>query len=375
MSDSEQQSSIRGRVTSIDALRGFDMLWIIGAGLVFQALGEETNIRLFNFLLPHFDHMPWEGFHLWELIAPLFLFVVGAVLPFSLARRRERGENLGKLHLHIVKRTVVLIALGMVYNGLLCFDFEQMRWPGVLQQIAIGYFFAALLVVNTRWQTQALVAGAVLLSYWAAIMFIPVPGYGAGVITMEGCLPAYLDKLLIPGEFYYTGGYTQYGDNEGFMSVYSAIAVVLLGALAGHWLRSNRSDGRKTAGLAVAGVVSLIAGYAWGQSLPIIETIWTSSFVLFAVGWSLLLLALFYWVIDIKGYKKWAFFFIVIGMNPILIYVLQEFVNFDGIAAFFVQGIAEHTGMFKVPILMFSSLMAKWLFLWFLYRHKIFFKI
>ena len=346
------------------------MFWIVGGAALFKALGKETDIGLFKFLLPQFDHVPWVGFHFWELIAPLFLFVVGAVLPFSVLQRRERGESLSNIHLHIVKRTMVLILLGFIYNGLLRFNFEQMRWAGVLQQIGIGYFFAAILVVNTRWRTQAIAAGAVLISCWAAVTFIPVPGYGAGVITPEGNVAGYLDRLWLPGILYYG-----HGDNEGFMSVFSAIGVVLLGALAGHWLRSNRSAGRKTAGLAAAGLVSLIAGYVWGQSFPIIETIWTSSFVLFAVGWSLLLLTLFYWVIDVKGCKKLAFFFIVIGMNPILIYFIQKFVNFNGIANFFVLGVAKYTGMFRVPVLAFGAVMARWVFLYFLYRHKIFFKV
>jgi predicted acyltransferase len=136
-----------------------------------------------------------------------------------------------------------------------------------------------------------------------------------------------------------------------------------------------QSGNRKAAGLAIAGIVSLLVGLLWSLNFPIIKIIWTSSYVLVAGGLSLLLLALFYWIIDVKGYSKWAFFFIVIGMNPITIYFLQEFVDFDGIAKFFFLGIAEHVGLFGPLILLFGVLLAKWLFLWFLHRHRIFFKV
>jgi len=199
------------------------------------------------------------------------------------------------------------------------------------------------------------------------MMLIPVPNYGAGDLTMEGCLSSYIDQQLIPGQLYYG-----YGDNEGLISTLPAICTVLLGALAGHWLRSNRSGNRKAAGLAIAGIVSLLVGLLWSLVFPIIKIIWTSSYVLFSGGWCLLLLALFYWIIDVKGYRKWAFVFIVIGMNPITIYFLQRFVDFDGIAEFFFLGVAEHAVLFKPLILPIGVLLVKWLF--FLYRHRIFFK-
>ena len=264
----------------------------------------------------------------------------------------------------------MLILLGLVLNGLLRFDWPGMRWPGVLQRIGLCYFFAAILVVHTKWRTQAIAVAAILLLYWAVMMLIPVPGFGRGVLTPEGCLSSYIDQQLIPGQLYYG-----YGDNEGLISTLPAVCTVLLGVLAGHWLASQRGGGRKVIGLAVAGLVCLITGYVWGLFFPIIKIIWTSSYVLYAGGWSLLLLALFYWVIDVKSYKKWAIFFVVIGMNPITIYCLQGFVSFEGIAEFFLFGVSEHASLFKPLVLPFGTLLAKWLFLWFLYRHKIFFKL
>ncbi len=366
----DRQDLVGRRLVSVDALRGFDMFWIIGGGTLFANLAKVYSHPVTDTIQQQLHHVKWDGFHFEDLIFPLFLFIVGVVLPFSITRRVERGQSRSALYLHILKRSVVLILLGLIMNGLLRFDWAQMRWPGVLQRIGLCYFFAAIIVMHTKWRTQAIIIAVVLILYWIAMMLIPVPNFGAGNLTMEGCLSSYIDQQLIPGELYYG-----YGDNEGLISTLPAICTVLLGTLAGHWLRSMQSGNRKAAGLAIAGVVSLLVGSLWGMVFPVIKIIWTSSYVLVAGGLSLLLLALFYWIIDVKGYNKWAFFFIVIGMNPITIYFLQGFVDFDGIAKFFFLGVAGHVGLFGPLILPFGVLLAKWLFLWFLYRHRIFFKV
>ena len=365
----EQQDLIGRRLASVDALRGFDMFWIIGGGSLFAKIAEVYSHPVTDTIQHQMHHVVWEGFHFEDLIFPLFLFIMGVVLPFSLSRRIERGQSRPILLLHILKRSAVIILLGLILNGLLQLDWAQMRWPGVLQRIGLCYFFAAVIVLLTKWRTQAIIVAAVLILYWIATMLIPVPNYGAGNLTMEGCLSSYIDQQLIPGVLYYV-----HGDNEGIISTFPAICSVLLGSLAGHWLLSGRSGNRKAAGLAVAGIVILLIGLLWGLVFPIIKIIWTSSYTLVAGGLSLLLLALFYWIIDVKGFKKWAFFFIVIGMNPITIYCLDGFVNFDQIAEFFLMGVAGHAELFKPLILPFGVLAAKWLLLWFLYRHRVFFK-
>ena len=372
-SEKEKQQLLKGRLVSIDALRGFDMFWIIGGGAVFSSLHKIFDNPITAFTTNQLEHAEWQGFHFEDLIFPLFLFVVGAVLPFSVLRRIERGQSRTSVYLHILKRTAILILLGLILNGLLRFNWPQMRWPGVLQRIGLCYFFAALLVMNTKWHTQAIVAAAILLLYWAASTLIPVPGFGPGVITPEGCLSSYIDQHLLPGKIYEQ--YYGYGDNEGIISTFPAICTTLLGALTGHWLRSRHSGNRKSVALALAGLLSLLTGYLWGMSFPVIKNIWTSSYVLVSAGYSLLLLALFYWVIDVKGYRKWAFFFIVIGTNPITIYVLQWIVNFDDVAAYFIQGIAGLAGSAELLLLALGALILKWLFLLFLYRHRIFLKV
>jgi predicted acyltransferase len=370
VSETSQPTLPSERIVSIDALRGFDMFWIIGGGEVFSSLARIWEHPVTEKIQEQLEHVEWQGFRFEDLIFPLFLFIMGVVLPFSISRRRQRGQSLVAIYVHIIKRSVLLILLGLIYNDLLRFEWSQMRWPGVLQRIGLCYFFAAILVVHTKWRTQIIVIAVTLILYWAAMALVPVPGFGAGVMTAEGCLSSYIDQQLIPGKLYYG-----YGDNEGLISTLPAICTVLLGVLAGHWLRSDRPGSQKAAVLAVAGLACTAVGYLWGLVFPIIKIIWTSSYVLYSGGWCLMLLALFYWIIDVKGYRKWALFFIVIGMNPITIYFFERFVGFEEIAGFFLSGLAEHVGQIAPLILPLGALAVKWMFLWFLYRHRIFFKV
>ncbi|MHB9070819.1 MAG: acyltransferase family protein [Sedimentisphaerales bacterium] len=370
MENCQTQDIIKNRLASVDALRGFTMFWISYGVVIFIEFFSVFKNPVVDAIRVQLSHVAWEGFRFYDLIFPMFLFLVGVVLPFSLARRVERGDSRSKLLLHIIRRTVILVFLGLMLNGLMKFDFAQMRWPGVLQRIGICYFFASLIVMYTGWRIQGVITVSILVLYWLMLTFVPVPGYGAGVITPEGCLSSFIDQLLIPGKLYYG-----YGDNEGLISTLPAVSTVLIGVLAGYWLRSSYSCSRKTVGLALAGIVFLTVGYLWGFSFPIIKNIWTSTYVLVAGGWSLLMLALFYWVIDVKGYKKWAFFFMVIGMNPIAAYVLVRIVDFQHTADIFVMGMANQFGEFKPAFLAFSVVMLVWLLLFFLYRKKIFFKV
>lgn len=363
--DKRSHGTSGDRLASIDALRGFDMFWITGGGVVLASTVKVWENPVTRTVREQLEHVSWEGFHFEDLIYPLFLFIIGVVLPFSLARRREQGQKYRRLYLHILRRSLVLVLLGSIPRGVLSFS----RWPflgGVLEHIGLCYFFASLLVMHTRWRTRAIIVPAFLVLYWLALILIPVPGHGSGVLTEEGSLGSYIDRFFISGNLW----------NEGPTSVLSGIAIILWGSLAGEWLRSNRPGNRKAAGLALAGAASLILGYLWGFSLPMIKRIlWTSSYVTFACGWSMLLLATFYWVIDVKKYRKWAFFFMVIGMNAITIYFLQQIVDFNEIANLLFRGIAEHAGMLMPLVLPIGVVTLKWLFLWFLYRHKIFFKL
>jgi predicted acyltransferase len=368
----QPQTFIQKRIASIDALRGFDMFWIAGGESIIHAIYKVWPGSATKALDAQFEHMPWAGFHFYDLIFPLFLFMVGVVLPFSLTRRMEEGADRKHLYRHIVQRFVLLFIFGLIYNGALDFNLQTLRIPGVLQRIAICYFISALVVMNTKIRGQAIVAGSILIVYWLIMKLVPVPGIGAGVITPEGNLAGYLDRLIIPFRFCcYT-----FGDNEGLLSTLPAISTCLLGVLAGHWLRSGKyTPNQKVLGLAAAGVASLFVAWVWNFNFPIIKNIWSSSFVLCAGGWSLLLLALFYWIIDVHGYQRWSFFFKVIGMNSITMYLANRIIDFESITKFFIKGILPIFGMLQPLVWSCSVIFTVWLFIYFLYRQKIFLRV
>jgi predicted acyltransferase len=357
------------RITSIDALRGFTMIWIIGAEEVIQSVFKVRPGNFTRTLAVNMTHAKWEGYYFYDLVFPLFLFLVGILIPFTILKRLEAGVHKTQLYKHITKRTLVLIFLGLVNYGLLRFDWPAMRWSSVLGRIGLCYFFASLLVMHTSWRMQAVITVSILVLYYFAVMFIPVPGHGAGVLTPEGCLTTYLDQKIIPG----TLGMGIY-DRQGVLSTFTALATTLIGVLTGFWLGSNRSPQRKTIGLLYAGLLSLAAGWLWGQFFFISRNVWTSSFVLYSAGWSFFLLALFYWIIDVQGYKKWTFFLIVIGMNAITIWVGQRLIDFEFTAKALFLGFSGTLGVIQPVFMAFAVFMLKWLFLWFLYKRKIFLK-
>ena len=372
--DREQKDSAVTRVTSIDALRGFTMFWIIGGGAIFRNLDGVFTHPVTAFLSKQLTHVKWLGFHFEDLIMPLFIFIVGIAVPFSISNRLQRGQSRRRVYFHIIKRTAVLYLLGvMLGSGGLHFNWPEMDWVGILQRIAVCYFFAAILVMHTKWQAQAIAAGVILLLYWAALALVPVPGHGAGVITPEGCLPAYIDQQFLPGKIH--EAFYGYGDSNGILPTLASISTVLLGVLTSHWLRSRRPGRQKVTGLVLAGLMSLSVGYAWGQVFPIIRLLWTSSMVLFAAGLSLLLLALFYWLIDVRGYKKWAFGFVVIGMNAITVFTASRIFPAHRIGRVFVGGLSKWGGEWNGLMNAVAGLTVIWLVLWWMYRKKIFIKI
>lgn len=363
---------VQKRIASIDALRGFDMFWIAGGEGIIHAFYKIWPNGFTHELHDQFEHMPWAGFHFYDLIFPLFVFVVGAVLPFSLTRRKEEGADRKHLYRHIIQRFLILFLFGLVYNRLLDFNIHNLRIPGVLQRIAIAYLFAGLVVMWFGVRGQAIVAGGILIAYWLVIKLVPFPGFPAGTLTAQHNLAGYLDNLIIPFKFCCYPG----GDNEGLLSSFTPISTCLMGVMAGHWLRSAKfSPTQKAQGLAAAGLVSLFVAWLWSFNFPIIKNVWTSTFVLCAGGWSLLLLALFYWIIDVKGWQRWSFFFKVIGMNAITIYLVDRFFNFGLITNVFIHGLLPLFGALQPLVWSCSVVFTMWLFLYFLYRQKIFLRV
>lgn len=365
-----------GRILSIDALRGFDMLMIVGVDRLVLAWSQWSGTPRASAIAEQFEHVEWEGFRFYDLIFPLFLFLVGAVLPFSMGKLEGQGR--GAAYRRVARRVVLLFALGLLCNNVLQFDWDDLRVAGVLQRIAVCYGAAAVIVLNASARGQLVATSAILLGYWAMLAGIAPPGGEPGDFSREGNLAGWVDRHYLPGKI--LEPYYGYGDNEGLLSTIPAVATTLLGALAGAWLRSARGPWQKAAGLAASGAASLALGTAWGSWFPVIKNLWTSSFVLVAGGWSLLLLALFYTAIDAIGWRRWAFPLVVVGVNAITIYVVPRFLDFDRLSRFFLGGVYELSdrwiaGDFTPVASAIGVLIAKWLFLYYLYRRRIFLRV
>jgi predicted acyltransferase len=359
------------RLLSIDALRGFDMFWVIGGVAISEAAAEVTGWETLVWLARQWQHADWHGFTLADLVFPLFLFLAGAAMPFSFAKRLERGDSKIELYRHIVVRALLLVLLGLIYNGLLKFDWESMRYASVLAHIGAAYLFAALIVLNTRWTAQLAWAALLLIAYWAALKLVPVPGFGAGDLAPGHTLTDYLDRLLMPGKLLY-------GDRDpaGILSTVPAIGTALIGAVTGRLLKSDRLGSHaKTIAMVAGGTVCFGLAYLWHGDFPINKNLWSSSFVLLCAGWSLALLALFYLVIDVWRLRAWSLLFVVIGSNSILIYLARRFVAFGYTTHFLFDGVLRTTGPLQPLLWAIAVVLVEWLLLLFLYRKRIFLRV
>lgn len=381
----EQTNGLRKkpeRLMSLDALRGFDMFWIIGGGALFEALSKLTNWTALNWWANQLQHVQWEGFNFEDLIFPMFLFVSGVTVPFSINKRLQLGHSRTQIYKHAFIRLVLLIVLGFLLAnwGIQSLDFSNYRYTHVLMRIGIGCFFATLIFLNTKIRGQIIWAVSLLLVYWALLKLIPVPGYGAGVMTPEGNFAGYVDRLLLPGKFF-QWYFPEYLDPEGLLGHISGVAMGLLGVLTGQFLikeDKNFNGLKKALYIGAAGILFLGIGLVWDIAFPIIKKIWTSSFVVFAAGWSLILLSIFYLIIDVWKLKKWSFFFIVIGSNSIFIYVCQSGVlDLRKMSEFFFNGFIKYPldTSAQAVIASIAYLLVSWLFLYFMYKRKIFFKV
>lgn len=357
------------RLVSLDALRGFDMFWITGGTAILLGLGKVIQRPFFDKFLDQFEHVPWQGLHFYDLIWPLFMFIMGAAIPLGVERRRARGQTDRTLLLHATWRAVVMFCLGTVTQGnLLLFDWSKFRpCYSVLHGLAAGYLLATIITLKVKAHWHAATIAALLLVYWAVVMLIPVPGVGAGVLTPEGNLPTYVDQLIL--------GHLHYGPNTWFLSYMGFGASVMLGVLAGQMLMSDATPMNKFYRLLVAGAVSLVGGIVWSFSFPVIKLMWTSSFVLIAGGISFMALALFYWIIDVRGHKKWAFGFIVIGMNSIAVYVATGIFDFRHVSNIFVGHLLPLIGRWADLVEASAAFAVVWLILYWMYRKKEFIRI
>ncbi|MFO1092052.1 MAG: DUF5009 domain-containing protein [Planctomycetaceae bacterium] len=359
------------RLVSLDALRGFDMFWIMGAERIVHEAAKLTDWPWLDWLSDQLHHPEWHGFKFYDLIFPLFLFMAGASMPFSFDKRLARGDSKGRVALHVVIRGLVLVLLGAIYNGLLSFQWPDTRLPSVLGRIGLAYLFAGLIALNTGWRGRLVWFAGLLIGYWAALKFVPVPGFGAGDLEPGHTLTDYIDRTLIPGKLY-----KEVRDPEGLFATIPAIGTALAGAMTGQFLKdSQRSGYFKTAAMAVVGAICLALAHFWDRDFPINKNLWSSSFVLHCAGWSLLFLSLFYLVIDVWRLRRWAFFFVVIGMNSILIYMLPKFIDFKFMLERLLGGALPHTGAYAPLLGAVAVLALKWLLLYFLYRKRVFLRV
>ncbi|HEV3470212.1 MAG TPA: DUF5009 domain-containing protein [Pyrinomonadaceae bacterium] len=298
-----------GRMASLDVFRGITI-----AGMILV-----NNPGSWGAIYSPFAHAEWHGWTPTDLVFPFFLFIVGVSITLALGRRAEGGGPRRALYLKILRRSAIIFGLGLVLMGFPSYDLSTIRIPGVLQRIAVCYLVASVIFLNTRWRAQAVIAAALLVFYCALMTLVPAPGYAAGDLSMEGNLAAYVDRSLL-GRHTWKPLY----DPEGILSTIPAVATTLGGVLTGHWLRSRRSEAEKVAGMFVAGAACVVAGWAWGFWFPVNKALWTSSFVLLTAGLALQLLAVCFWLVDFKGYRRWAKPFIIFGTNALAVYFLAE---------------------------------------------------
>ncbi len=318
-----------------------------------------------------------------DLIFPFFLFIVGASMVLSFAARSARGDSRRTLMLHVARRTALILAIGYAIRILPFFNFAHMRYPGVLQRIAVVYLFASVIALWSSTRGRILWIAGLLAGYYAVSRFVPVPGCDPAAWMTQHCsLAGWLDRKLMFGHLY-----RRDFDPEGVLSTFPAIATTLLGTLTGEFLRRATSLQHKLRGLALAGVAGVAAGYAWHLWFPISKPLWTSSYVLFTAGAACLLLALCWWLIEMRGWRAWSRPFLWLGSNAILVYALSTFVSKLWSIINVADGITAQTWIYEhwfAPLaqpknasLAFAlCYTALWtLVAWGLYRKKIFVKV
>jgi predicted acyltransferase len=362
------------RLASLDVMRGFDMLWIIGGGGFVMALAKDTQWGWLQILEEQMHHVKYIGFHFFDLIFPMFMFISGVAIPYAINAKVEAGADRNPLLKKIVKRGIILVLLGILYNGTLEQGFQNMRVASVLGQIGLGYLFAGVINLYTRSFKMRIFWLAVILATVATLhLAVPVPGYGAGIFTPEAGINGWLDRLFLPGRLHRVTF-----DPQGILSIFSAISVTLMGSLAGSFLRDGQpANGRKTAILAISGSALIITALLLSNFYPVSVQIWTVPLDLLAVGISSIILSLFYFVIDVKKWTNWFtsslwLFFKVIGMNSITIYLITRIKDFNEISRFFTGWLAPAFGEWIIVI---GAIAIEWMLLYYLYKKKIFLRI
>ena len=358
------------RLMSIDALRGFDMLLIIFADKFFVNLGKAADTPLTDFMATQFDHPEWLGFHLYDIIMPLFLFVVGAVIPFSLPKRLKEQNSKPILYRHLIKRFLVLFVLGAICQGhLLNLDINKLHFfSNTLQAIAVGYLFSSIAFIHLNKNGRYILFAGLLVVYALLLTLPNIPGVGQSQLLPDKSFALYIDHIIL-GRFDDGTQYSWILTGLGFT------ATVLSGVFAGELIRSSLTREKIALWLLVIGVISLALGLIWGIWHPIVKKLWTSSFILFMSGLCFILLAAFYWIIDVKGYRNWAYPLKVIGMNAISVYVASHVISFPKIAHYILFGLEQYVGGYYDVICTAGGFGIMYLILWYMYKNHTFIKV
>ena len=478
------------RLMSIDALRGFNMLFIMGgAGLMLNIAALWPTSSFWQAFSGQMEHVEWHGLAHHDTIFPLFLFLAGAVFPFSLAKQRERGRSKAQIYRKVFTRGILLVLFGILYGNAVNFDFANLRYAGVLAHIGLAWMFAALLTIWFSTRVRAILLGVILVGYWLLIGFVPAPDSMENIpkvltyrqeqrddlqreldscrqrlenlpkreaelteelaalehpaeetietpeqtrerkaqirkvradlreipatqiwlplsiaqlekavatiqadmdgmqrrldgkealdpLAFESTLVGYVDRQWMPGRLY-----ERTFDPEGFLSLIPAIGTALLGVFTGEYLRRRReglTENKRVLRMLAAGLVLVLIGWLWSFAFPINKKLWTSTFVLVVGGGSIMATALFYWIIDVLGYRRWSFFFMVIGMNSITVYLASRIIGFRQARDFFFLKFSQlpcFSDSMEAVILSLGGITIMWLFVYFLYRQKIFLRV
>jgi predicted acyltransferase len=378
-------NNTNARLISLDALRGFVMFWIMSGEHIIHALAKAAPIPVFIWMSSQLHHAEWNGITFYDMIFPVFLFVAGVSMPYSFEKKMQLagvkmpqelpGSEKRKIYLSMLRRTCILLVLGFVVNGLLRFDgFDHIRFASVLGRIGLAWFFAGIIYLNFDFKKQLIWFFGILIGYYAAMKWIPVPNFGAGVLTKEGSLEGYIDRLFLPGRLHST-----VYDPEGIFSTIPAIATALLGVFTGTFLKtkSTFSIQSKLILMTLTSLILIMAGLVWDINFPINKHLWTSSFVCFVGGFSILFFVFFYLIIDFFGFHKLVFPLILIGSNSILIYIAAEgLIDFKHTADYVFGGLINFTPLVWQPFFAALSVtIVQLILLYFLYKRKWFLKI
>jgi predicted acyltransferase len=367
------QITTSSRLYSLDALRGFDMFWIMGAEEIVHSLAKITGSPVMEAMSNQLTHPDWHGFNFYDLIFPLFLFLAGVATPYSIGKEIEKGKSKNQLLLRVIKRGLILVLLGIIHNnGLELRPIAEIRFGSVLGRIGLAYMFANIIYLYTTQRGQIIWFCSLLLGYWFMLLFNSAPGFPPGDLTMEGNFASYLDRLIMPGKLY-----LDIHDPEGLISTIPAIGTGLLGIYAGNLLRNNpMSMQRKALQLLIMGIVFIVLAQLWNLVFPINKNLWSSSFVLHVGGLSLILLSFFYYIIDVRGFKRWAFFFTIIGMNSILIYMSGQFIGWRYTTEALFQWLIQLAGdPYNILVFALCYVAVKWTFLYFMYKKNVFLRV